>query len=267
MKKDEEFIRESLVARGVTFPTKIKLSNNGNQEITYFGDEHAIDHFRRLAENSCNFTKIIRLRLRSFAHCEILGLLGLYGLEISACTGNARCISLIDMLSIPPLNSILTSFPWMDPNIRRAITRVANSKNAETFLKVYIENPAWQEEIKKAIIICLDLLKPTGIDSGGNLVALYHGQGSLTTVKFPKEFFSWDKTLGEMSGNFTVAVVTDMCLSSQSPVHGRRCQNGVHNDEDSGSLNSNLNRGTKSRFIYLSKAYHEEAEAVKNIRR
>ncbi|KAF7879193.1 hypothetical protein EAF04_000391 [Stromatinia cepivora] len=121
----------------------------------------------------------------------------------------------------------------MNATVRRAITRVVNNKDAEGFVKCYMEIPAWLEEIKKAIAICLDLLKLTGIDSEGNLVALCHSQGSLIIAKFPKELYSWGNILRDIAGKFTVAVVTDTCLSSRSPLQGKRCKNGAYNDEDS----------------------------------
>ncbi|CAD6456336.1 a154ffdb-3294-48b1-bca9-157b7aa95ad0 [Sclerotinia trifoliorum] len=234
MGKDEELIRKSLVSRGATFPMKLKPHLNMEiEKLACFGDKNAsID---QPCPETENLSKKQR-RLHELVHRDIRDLLGLYGLEISACTGNSRRISLIDMLFIPPLKGIFTSFPWMSSTLRRAITRIVNGKDAEVFVKFYMESPAWLEEIKKAIAVCLDLLKLTGIDSGGNLVALYHSQGGLTTVEFPREFYSWGNILRDTAGNFTVAVVTDTCLSSRSPLQGKRCRSGAHNDEDSVTL-------------------------------
>lgn len=175
-------------------------------------------------------------RLHELLRRDIKGLLNLYGVEISACTGNARRITLIDVLFTPPLKYIFTSFPWKTATVRQAIMRIVGNRNADEFVKCYTENPGWQGDIDKAILAGFHFLKETGIDSEGNLVAICHGRDDVLIVEFPIELYSWGNILRDSGETFTVAVVTDTCLSSRSSRVGKRCENGAFNDEDSLAL-------------------------------
>ncbi|KAF7913323.1 hypothetical protein EAE99_010713 [Botrytis elliptica] len=151
-----------------------------------------------------------QIQIHKLMHLNIRNLLGLYGLEISVRTKNAKRISLIDMLFISPLKDILISFPWEIGTIRSIVEKLVRDGDAERFVKLYEENgPKLQKVIKKAILSGLDTLRFTGVDSEGKLLALVHIQDSLYLAEFTPGTYSWGDILHDTEETFTVAVITD----------------------------------------------------------
>ncbi|KAF7930657.1 uncharacterized protein EAE98_005057 [Botrytis deweyae] len=151
-----------------------------------------------------------QIQIHKLMHLNIRNLLGLYGLEISVRTKNAKRISLIDMLFISPLKDILISFPWETGTIRSIVEKLVRDEDAERFVKFYEGNgPKLQKVIKKAIFSGLDTLRFTGVDSEGKLLALVHIQDSLYLAEFTLGTYSWGDILQDTEETFTVAVITD----------------------------------------------------------
>ncbi|KAF7881949.1 uncharacterized protein EAF02_006637 [Botrytis sinoallii] len=151
-----------------------------------------------------------QIQIHKLMHLNIRNLLGLYGLEISVRTKNAKRISLIDMLFISPLKDMLISFPWETDTIRSIVEKLVRDKDAEIFVKFYEGNePKLQKIIKKAILSCLDTLRFTGVDSEGKLLALVHIQDSLYLSEFTLGTYSCGDILHDTEETFTVAVITD----------------------------------------------------------
>jgi hypothetical protein len=114
----------------------------------------------------------------------------LYGLEISACTGNARRVSIVDLMMTASFRPLLRSFPWSDPLCRQTIMEIIEDHDVDDFINCYIENPDWREDIGPFITACLDILDQTGVDrSARNLIAFWAHGGAATnfrTFKHPE---------------------------------------------------------------------------------
>ncbi|PMD60439.1 uncharacterized protein K444DRAFT_392793 [Hyaloscypha bicolor E] len=139
----------------------------------------------------------------------------LYGLEISACTGNARRVSIVDLMMTASFRPLLRSFPWSDPLCRQTIMEIIEDHDVDGFINFYIENPDWREDIGPFITACLDILDQTGVDrSARNLIAFRaHGEDPMY-VEFPFKLYHWAQILIESTQTVTMAVITNICLSA-----------------------------------------------------
>ncbi|KAF7927315.1 uncharacterized protein EAE97_009990 [Botrytis byssoidea] len=88
---------------------------------------------------------------------------------------------------------------------------------------------------KKSILSCLDTLRFTEIGSEGKLLAF---QDSLHLAEFPSitQDSLWRDILQDTEETFTVAVITNTCLSSRPLPEGKRCANGANSSEGSLTL-------------------------------
>ncbi|KAF7899452.1 hypothetical protein EAF00_003788 [Botryotinia globosa] len=180
-------------------------------------------------------------QIHELVHRNTISLLVLYGLEISACTGNARRISLIDMLSVSPLEDILISFPWETTIIRFIVEKLVRDKNAKFVMFCERNGPKLRKDIKKAILSCLDTLRFTGIDSEGKLLAFQDSlhlaefpsiaQDSLYIAEFYRDTYSWSDMLQGREERFTEAIITETRFSSWPPLEGGRCANDANSSE------------------------------------
>jgi hypothetical protein len=146
------------------------------------------------------------------------------GLEVSACTGNARRISLIELIFTTPVKRYLRSLSWGKLPFAIAVLRAIESKDTLGFLECYTEHADWRSDFAELIDTCLRILNNTGTDLQGNLHALYtFGSGSTVIVELSGKLYSWAEILKDTRQSFTLAVFTDTCLPANSALNGRRC--------------------------------------------
>ncbi|TGO53757.1 hypothetical protein BCON_0118g00110 [Botryotinia convoluta] len=234
IKRDKNFARKSLAIRFTKEPMNLPWKTGNRRKLPFNADD------KLMLDGIWNDTELSlrkQTQIHELVHSNIRSLLGLYGLEIPACTGNARRISLVDMLFISPLKDILISFPWETDTIRFIVEKLVRDKDAERFVTFCERNePKLRKDIKKAILSCLDTLRFTGVDSGGKLLALTHIQDSLYIAEFSRDTYRWGVILQDTEETFTVAVITNTCLSSRPPLEGKRCANGAKSSEGSLTL-------------------------------
>ncbi|KAF5877784.1 uncharacterized protein Bfra_002151 [Botrytis fragariae] len=228
------FARKSLAFRFTKEPMNLPWKAGNRRKLAFHADD------KLMLDGIWNDTELSlrkQTQIHELVHSNIRSLLELYRLEISACTGNARRISLVDMLFISPLKDILISFPWETDTIRLIIEKLVRDKDAERFVTFCERNTSeLREDTKKTILSCLDTLRFTGVDAGGKLIALTHILGSLYIAEFSRDTYSWSDILQDIEETFTVAVVTNTCLSSRPPLEGKRCANGANSSEGSLTL-------------------------------
>lgn len=167
-----------------------------------------------------------RWRSSSDQH-SIQFLRSLYGLEISACTGNARRISMIKLFMTTPIQHYLRLFPWTNPLCRKAIMEIIEDHDVDGFIYYYTEKPDWRKEIRNFITACLDVLCETGVSSSKKLTAFWMLEDEPLYVEFPAKLYPWAEILKESTRTFTMAVLTNTCLSSKEIPHGNTCTNGM----------------------------------------
>ncbi|TGO44795.1 hypothetical protein BOTNAR_0740g00010 [Botryotinia narcissicola] len=144
----------------------------------------------------------------------------------------ARRISLIDRLSISLLKDILISFPWETETIRFIVEKLVRDKDAKAFATFCEKNKSpLREDVRKVILSCLDTLRFTGVDSEGKRLVLTHIQDRLCIAEFSRDTYSWRDILQDTEETFTVAVVTNTCLSSRPLPEGKQCANGADSSE------------------------------------
>jgi hypothetical protein len=193
-----------------------------------------------------------------------------YGLEISACTGHSRRISLIEVMFTSTMKPVFEAFTWKYATARKAILKAIEEHNADDFIHCYANNPDWRQDIGGAITACLNLLKHTGVDRKNNsLTALsMFSPMQAQLVRFSNKFYPWVDLLEDTTRSFTMAVITDSCLmlpglpgmsacknteeiSDSLKVHGAVVlETQLHIDDHKTSAvnakNSNLDNGEKS---------------------
>ncbi|ESZ93702.1 hypothetical protein SBOR_5887 [Sclerotinia borealis F-4128] len=95
---------------------------------------------------------------------------------------------------------------------------VVEERSAERFVDCYHEDSDWWEGIGDAVAVCFGLLEHTGINAGGNLIALYFADGMPNIVEFLKDMYSWGNIMQDTANTFSMAVVTDTCLPFRFPL-------------------------------------------------
>jgi hypothetical protein len=144
----------------------------------------------------------------------------LCGLEVSACTGNARRISLIELIFTTPMKRYLKSTLQGSSNFTKRVLGAIEKKDPIGFLECYAEDPDWRDDFVRLLNICFAVLADTGVDSEGNLNALYTSEsGRAVIVTLTEKSHPWAEILKDSAWSFTHAVFTDTCLSAR----GRAC--------------------------------------------
>ncbi|PQE21738.1 beta transducin het-e4s protein [Rutstroemia sp. NJR-2017a BBW] len=154
-------------------------------------------------------------------HLQDLELLhNLYGVEVSTCTGNARRISLIDLIFTTPLKRYLESILQGSSSFIKKVLAAIEKKDPIDFLGCYTNYTDGRDDFVSLLNVFFAFLADTGVDSRGNLNALYISKSKKAfIVTLPKKSYPWAEILEDSVKSFTLAVLTDTCLSA----HGRAC--------------------------------------------
>jgi len=181
----------------------------------------------------------------------------LCGLEISACSGNVRRISLVDIMVSSQMKFILESFAWNCDAARVAIMEASEKQSAEAFNECYEQNPDWREDIDGVIDACLDYFKYTGIDNAEHsLTALYMiYPGEPVLVEFPNSLYNWIRILEDPEQFFTctMAIITDTCLVMPDFPQPSNCTESTPDIHGSFVLETQLHIQSQSARFYQAK--------------
>ena len=149
----------------------------------------------------------------------------LIGVEISACTENARRVSLSRIL----LSDTMQQFfrPSDDDNnpfvgYLNGGEGLEHRKDPQILHKIWAEHREWRPVIRRAVYASLNALRQTGFKDGTFTAAWRPtGSESIYKVQFPKT--SWMSLVADGVQSGCVAIVTNTCL--EATCHkGRKCQ-------------------------------------------
>lgn len=150
-----------------------------------------------------------------------------WGVVVSLCTGSARPVRFVDILGYDSVTKLLERFLWGDreqtqnpnngsetlqksPGIRReAYLEAVSSADPSALGNLWDEHPDWQEDLGKAILICLRVLARTGYDENRDeFHVLWYPpecRGARRITFKPKEQ-QWVQFLRDTTLSMTVAV-------------------------------------------------------------
>ncbi|KAL5318973.1 hypothetical protein ACEPPN_014041 [Leptodophora sp. 'Broadleaf-Isolate-01'] len=159
---------------------------------------------------------------------DIRSLRNLYGLEISACTGNTRRVSVLHLMMSNSLRQYVNSFHWDDPVCRQQMEDLFERYDEEGFVTCYQEKKSWRENIHGFVRGALLILGQTTFDSSmGVLNALLAFDERKDYVSFPADWCPWADIMNDAQHPITMAIITDTCLSAKDIPSGRTCNHGM----------------------------------------
>ena len=151
------------------------------------------------------------------------------GLEISACTKNARRRRLHHLISSQAMLKYRQHgfFDWLDPACKIAVEKAMDEEDPIHIIDLYKEHVEWRKDIGKAISWLFDALADTGITADGDLAAftfMEDSQDPHQIAIFPRKVHTWTGFLKDTVLVATFAITTDTCLVlPYSGLPGQRC--------------------------------------------
>ena len=151
------------------------------------------------------------------------------GLEVSACSSNARRRRLIRILGSDTMRNYLDNchFEWSDDKCERAYFDALSSDNPEAFYDLYRSRKEWRRDLGRAVSWCLEKLLNTGVDGDGSLVSFrcVGPRQEWTAVLHPVDH-TWIAFLVDTPENGTFSVSSETCLEFPF-AGGLRCRGFV----------------------------------------
>jgi hypothetical protein len=153
-------------------------------------------------------------------------LLELQGVEMSFCTSNSRRVRLVDLLSTKTLSLLIQAVdPIKDPVCRVAVTEALRTEPGK-IVDIYLDNPAWRDDIGSLIVCCLDTLLDTGTtqDITKRLSMFWMYDCKEYIVTYPLGDYRWEGFIRDSDKCCSFAVLEQKCLvfDAGDIVHG--CQ-------------------------------------------
>ena len=150
-----------------------------------------------------------------------------FGVEVSACTYNARRRRLITLLGSNTMINYLRngSLRWTSDECEEKFYAALKSSDYKAFRKLYKSHAHWRSDLGNAITCCLDTLRETGAhEKGPDLLWVPNSEpGQKVNLRFRKH--SWIGFLRDAKDCCTIAILEDNCLQLESQIHSRKCQN------------------------------------------
>ena len=143
-----------------------------------------------------------------------------YGVEISACTTNARRQRLAQILGSDTMRNYLESIlmEWSDAQVKERYFNALNSDNPYAFEDLYINSPDLRMELGKVVATCLDALYETGTDRNHRLSALWApNPRDILNASFYWAAHRWTGLLIDNQDYCTFVVVSKACLELGDP--------------------------------------------------
>ncbi|KAK2599043.1 hypothetical protein QQS21_005510 [Conoideocrella luteorostrata] len=151
------------------------------------------------------------------------------GVEVSACTLNARRRRLISIIGSQTMRKYLESCSvrWVSQECREAFFKSLEPADHTAFYRLWREHEAddgWRKSMGKAISLCLDVLSETGDKSRGFDIFWVHGTpaGQSMVTLSPSEH-TWVGFLKDSPDCCTMAVFENVCLEMDKYAV-RRCR-------------------------------------------
>lgn len=142
-----------------------------------------------------------------------------YGVEVSACTGNARRRRLKDIFNLPAIRKHLDlcCSEWTTTDHGIGFSRVLADPDKRAFRRLWRDNPEWQLELQKLVYSCFDALRHTGADGNNQLSVFWMSDNDQQAlVDIPAGLSSWTGILKNTECSCTMAVLSTSCLGVDS---------------------------------------------------
>lgn len=134
----------------------------------------------------------------------------LYGVEVSACTDNARRRSLFQILQSTTLKRYLRDHTEIKRSELEKYLQALDSDDVDSFIRRYKRN---RKSFGKILAKCFEVLKGTGTDSDLCLTAFWSpDNGGIYAVQYPHVRHRWTGILADSPDTCTFAIVTNVCL-------------------------------------------------------
>lgn len=138
-----------------------------------------------------------------------------YGVEVSACTGNARRRRLKDIFNLPAIRKHLDLCcpEWTTTDHGIGFSTALADPDKRAFRRLWRDNPKWQLELQKLVYSCFDALRHTGADGNNQLSVFWMSDNDQQAlVDIPAGLSSWTGILKNTECSCTMAVLSTSCL-------------------------------------------------------
>ncbi len=151
------------------------------------------------------------------------------GVEISHCTGNARRISMKEMLLTKTVSTLLERHApgWSTTTWGRAFWTAVASGNDESIFKLWTKLPRWRPQIAELVCYVLELLDSTEMSDDAFTAAFLHNNQE-QTVGLDLRINDWAKVLQDSHLMAVYAFFNEVCLECETPNHCTVTCHGSH---------------------------------------
>jgi hypothetical protein len=151
-----------------------------------------------------------------------------FGVEVSACTYNARRRRLVSLLGSKTMMNHLRNgaLTWNNPECEQSFYAALESPDHKAFRKLYLSQKNWQFDLGKAITHCLNALTQTGTNEEGLDLHWVPDSEPGQTVNLPLREHSWIGFLKDTETCCTMAILENKCLELPEFDQARKCQSG-----------------------------------------
>lgn len=139
-----------------------------------------------------------------------------YGVEVSACNGNARRRRLKDLFNLPAIRKHLDlcHSDWTTTDYGNRFSETLADQDKRAFRRLWRDNPEWQSELQKLVYTCFDALRNTGADGKNQLSVFWMSDiDQQSLVDIPAGLSSWTGILKNNEFSCSMAVLSTSCLS------------------------------------------------------
>ncbi|KAL9013328.1 MAG: hypothetical protein Q9173_001972 [Seirophora scorigena] len=150
------------------------------------------------------------------------GILNQYlGIEISHCMGNARRISLKELLISDPIWQFLDrQIPnWDQTSWGSALSAALRSAETDAIFRVWREHAANRSEIAELFSYALNLLDGTGWDEQGQFHSAFILDNAEYAVSIPPKLNSWVEALKDTHLTGAYVITNEICIECEVPHH------------------------------------------------
>lgn len=149
-----------------------------------------------------------------------------YGVEVSACSGNASRRRLKDIISSKTMRRHLhLCYPNLeDTDYGRSFIGALASEDIRAFRRIWNENQIWQSDLQKLVSCCLEALAFPAVDENGEMSVLWLDHDDQETIAaIPASICSWTGMLKDIELSCTMTILSQNCLK-RGVENGSKCR-------------------------------------------
>jgi hypothetical protein len=209
-------------AFGTTFPTKYRDAQSASVGLSGYGIGMTYGESYKIREGVTLKDAHVAAWTSKAEDRDIEIIKHYYGVEVSACTDNARRRTLFQILQSPTMRRYLANHTEIETRDLKKYFTALDSDNVDTFIRRYKRH---RESFAKILAKCFEVLKRTGTDSDYYLTAFWvPKQGGTYSVQYSYLRHRWTGILADSPYTCTFAIVTETCLELYGGDPG--CQDG-----------------------------------------